>query len=185
MYLLGCTRSCCGTQAHRIWLFFFSSWGMWTLSCSLWDLAPWPGIKPGPPALGVWSLSYWAPGVWLTSLLPWFTLQSVHHSLRSIIFLLRIATGSCHLQINTQNPHPTSKSPKNSPKSPLWSQLSFEFHALWDQQIWSCSQCPQLSIFHLSKISFPHLHLWAINIGKSILLFSVQIKGKSLQEGFL
>ena len=23
-------------------------WGMWTLSCGMWDLAPWPGIKLGP-----------------------------------------------------------------------------------------------------------------------------------------
>ena len=25
------------------------------LSCGMWDLVPQPGIKPGPPALGVWS----------------------------------------------------------------------------------------------------------------------------------
>ena len=31
--------------------------GMQTLSCSLWDLVPWPGIKPRPPALESWSLS--------------------------------------------------------------------------------------------------------------------------------
>ena len=28
------------------------------LSCSTWDLVPWPEIKPGPPALGVQSLSH-------------------------------------------------------------------------------------------------------------------------------
>ena len=28
-------------------------------SCSMWDLVPWAGIKPRPPALGVWSLSHW------------------------------------------------------------------------------------------------------------------------------
>ena len=27
-----------------------------TLGCSMWALVPWPGIKPWPPALGVWSL---------------------------------------------------------------------------------------------------------------------------------
>ena len=31
---------------------------MWTLSWSMWDLVPWPGIKSDPPALGVWSLTY-------------------------------------------------------------------------------------------------------------------------------
>ena len=30
-----------------------------TLSCSMWDLVPWPGIKPVPPQLGVWCLKHW------------------------------------------------------------------------------------------------------------------------------
>ena len=34
--------------------------GMRTLSCDMWDLVPQPGIKPGPPALGTWSLGHWA-----------------------------------------------------------------------------------------------------------------------------
>ena len=25
----------------------------------MWDLSPWPGIKPRPPALGAWGLSHW------------------------------------------------------------------------------------------------------------------------------
>ena len=29
------------------------------LSCSMRDLVPRPGIEPGPPALGAWSLSPW------------------------------------------------------------------------------------------------------------------------------
>jgi len=29
------------------------------LSCSVWDLVPWPGMEPGPPALGEWSLCHW------------------------------------------------------------------------------------------------------------------------------
>ena len=33
--------------------------GMLTLSCSMWDLVPWPRIKPGFPGLGVQSLSRW------------------------------------------------------------------------------------------------------------------------------
>ena len=32
---------------------------MQTLRCSLWDLAPWPEIKPRPLALGAQSLSHW------------------------------------------------------------------------------------------------------------------------------
>ena len=27
-------------------------------SCGMWDLVPWPGIEPGPPALGAWRLSH-------------------------------------------------------------------------------------------------------------------------------
>ena len=35
---------CCSMQDH---------------SCGMWDLVPWPEIQPGPPALGVQSLSRW------------------------------------------------------------------------------------------------------------------------------
>ena len=34
------------------------SWSIWTLSCNMWDLAPWIGTEPGTPTLGVWSLSH-------------------------------------------------------------------------------------------------------------------------------
>ena len=30
-----------------------------SFSCGRWDLIPWPGIEPGPPALGAQSLSHW------------------------------------------------------------------------------------------------------------------------------
>ena len=29
------------------------------LSCCLWDLVLWPGVKPGSPALGAWRLNHW------------------------------------------------------------------------------------------------------------------------------
>ena len=29
------------------------------LSCSKWDLVPWPGTEPKPRALGAWSLNHW------------------------------------------------------------------------------------------------------------------------------
>ena len=35
------------------------SWGMQILSCTMWDLVPWPGIESGAPALGARSLSHW------------------------------------------------------------------------------------------------------------------------------
>ena len=37
------------------------SCSMQTLSWGMWDLVPWPGIEPRPPALGVWSLNHWTP----------------------------------------------------------------------------------------------------------------------------
>ena len=50
------------------WSFFFFFFGLcrvlscsiWSLSCCMWDLVPWPGIEPRPPASGVQSLSRWA-----------------------------------------------------------------------------------------------------------------------------
>ena len=31
-------------------------------SCGVCDIVPWPGVIPGPPALGLWSLSHWTTG---------------------------------------------------------------------------------------------------------------------------
>ena len=53
IYLFGCTGS--SLLARGIF-----SCGMWDLfSWGMRDLVPWPGMKPGPPALGVWSLNHW------------------------------------------------------------------------------------------------------------------------------
>ena len=35
------------------------SCGMRALSRSMWNLVLWPGIKPRPPSLGMWSISHW------------------------------------------------------------------------------------------------------------------------------
>ena len=34
------------------------NYGIWTLNCSMWHLAPWPGIEPWLLALGAWRLSH-------------------------------------------------------------------------------------------------------------------------------
>ena len=39
--------------------FTTSSTFIQTLNCSIWDLVPWPGIEPGPPALRMKNLSHW------------------------------------------------------------------------------------------------------------------------------
>ena len=48
---------------HLILFFFFCNLFIYLavlgLTCSMWDLVPWPGIKPGSPASGAPSLSHW------------------------------------------------------------------------------------------------------------------------------
>ena len=44
------------------------------LSCDTRDLVPWPGIEPGPHALGVWSPSHWDHrGLFFLIEICWFT----------------------------------------------------------------------------------------------------------------
>ena len=79
-----CTQHKCfgGTaiQHHHGWLghviYFFWFWiyfylliwmclvlvaalGIFDLHWGMWDLVPWPGMEPAPPALEAWSLSHW------------------------------------------------------------------------------------------------------------------------------
>ena len=46
-----------------IYLFILLHWVLVAargiFSCGMQDLVPWPGIEPGSPALGAWSLSHW------------------------------------------------------------------------------------------------------------------------------
>ena len=46
------------TAPQFTFLVFFNIFAVLGLSCNMWDLVPWPGIKPRPPALGAWSLSH-------------------------------------------------------------------------------------------------------------------------------
>ena len=63
------------------------------LSCTMWDLVPWPGIKPRSPASGGWSLSRWTSREvpttslnltllfrWIVSLIKCQTLYKTSHS---------------------------------------------------------------------------------------------------------
>ena len=54
----------CGAQDFQpsLWHADSFSWGIWNLFiCSMWNLVPLSGVKPGPPALGAQSLSHWTP----------------------------------------------------------------------------------------------------------------------------
>ena len=42
-----------------IWLHQVSDAACRIFGCSMWDLGPRPGLEPGPPASGAWSLSHW------------------------------------------------------------------------------------------------------------------------------
>ena len=58
--MLFCHRSSKGASSDS---FFFCNLFIYLailgLSCSIWDLFSWPGVKPGPPASGAPSLSHW------------------------------------------------------------------------------------------------------------------------------
>ena len=44
---------------------------MSAVSCGIWDIVPWPGVKPRSPALGLWSLSHQTTREASCSLLGW------------------------------------------------------------------------------------------------------------------
>ena len=58
-------------------IFVFIYLATWGLSYSIWDLVPWLGVKPGPPALEVQSFSHWTtrevPRAWISW--EWFIIQ--------------------------------------------------------------------------------------------------------------
>ena len=56
-----CAGSCCGAQDLWPLLWYVGSFwcGMWTVSCGMWDLVPWPGTEPWPPAYTMWKLNHW------------------------------------------------------------------------------------------------------------------------------
>ena len=67
-----------------------------TLSCSIWDLVPWLGIKPRPHCLGAWSLGHWATRILAVPESPSFLRLSNIPVYRWTTFCL-----SFHLSIDT------------------------------------------------------------------------------------
>ena len=57
---------------------------MQALSCGMWHLVPWSGIKPRPPALGAWSLASGPPG---KSPNRFFRLRTAARSMKTLIIL--------------------------------------------------------------------------------------------------
>ena len=87
--------------ARRIFNIHYS---MGTLGCGMWNLAPRPGIKPGPPALEAQSLSHWTPKEFppLSKFLGTFRLTCTHRYIFKCIMNkdLLYSTGNsaqCHV----------------------------------------------------------------------------------------
>ena len=59
LFILAVLGLSCGTWDLELQHVDFIVAACGLLSCSIWDLVPQPGIKPGPPALGVQSLTHW------------------------------------------------------------------------------------------------------------------------------
>ena len=75
--VLGVFRQCSWTRSRRqynvnitffkfifiyllMWLYWVLAMMCGIFSCSMCYLVPWPGVEPGSPALGAWSLSLWS-----------------------------------------------------------------------------------------------------------------------------
>ena len=72
------------TQTSGLAFYLFIYLAAQGFNCSMWDLVPWPVIKPGPYALGVWSLNHWSARevpwlkLWKSSLSPnWRSLWTI------------------------------------------------------------------------------------------------------------
>ena len=63
--------------------------------CSMWDVVPWPGIKPESPVLRAWNPSHWT-----TREVPcrcaWFNLTKVHNQIDYWHFKIENSTQTFH-----------------------------------------------------------------------------------------
>ena len=91
--------------------------GTWTLSCDIWDLVPWPGIKLQPPVLGAQSFSHWT-----TREVPlWFSVWCLSLSTMPSRFIHVVTNGgvvfwpyqvACGILIHRQGIEPKSSTVK-------------------------------------------------------------------------
>ena len=109
-----------------------------SLSCSMWDLVPWPGIEPGPPALGTQSLS------------PWAT-----RDIPLPAFLTIVSSKSCprNLHLPRRNSHNLTSRPSPCLTSPS-PRLGFSFQSLSPYDM-SFGPCPGQSPRELLTAHFP------------------------------
>ena len=84
----------------QFFLFFFLIFIVYLaapgLSCSMWDLVPWPGIEPGTPALGAQSLNHWASREvpdWCSFKWKWWTVLKI--PVKFLCLLLSVIRMTC------------------------------------------------------------------------------------------
>ena len=117
-----------------------SSCRIWTLSCGIWDLVPWPGIEPRPPELGVQSLMYWTtrevPQPWL------FELQVALAAPRCLYpTLTRVMLGQCPCYVRCAKalqPRPAPCDPMDCDPMGSGSPL----HVIFQARILECVATP-------------------------------------------
>ena len=59
IFIATCGIFSCGMRDLQLWHVGSLVAACRSFSCGMWDIVPSPEIKPGPPELGVWSLSHW------------------------------------------------------------------------------------------------------------------------------
>ena len=92
------------------------------LSCSMWDLVPWPEIEPRPPPLGVWSLNPWATRKipWSPSFLPLCFPQGWLQTLLQVSTLLFLPLSSSSSSVSLASSSPLLK------WAPRWGPSCFD-----------------------------------------------------------
>ena len=71
-------HSTLSTWTFHFILFIFFYLAVPGLICGMWDLVPWPGIEPGYPTLGVWSLNHWTAREVPAQTLKWSSHKYLH-----------------------------------------------------------------------------------------------------------
>ena len=87
IFVVACGIFRCGMRDLLVAACGNFSCSMQTHSCSMWDLVPWPRIKPRPPALGEQSLSHWTTREILTTVIFKIKISSIFLKRTSNILL--------------------------------------------------------------------------------------------------
>ena len=130
------------------------------LSCSMWDLVPWPQIEPRPPAMGAQSLNCWTTREVPTSMLSW-----LHNS---SYFPRSISQPRCDFCLTNARLH-TLRSETvyllcNFPAPAKWFHVqansSPEFHgqsnvSSWQQKFWKSCRLLHAALWSRLALSKP------------------------------